>query len=364
MTEWNQTPTTVTISIPLPYRIDPKKFDSLITENFVKLNIPEIKFFKFIDLNKEVDIEKSNIVVEDKRIVFYLSKVKEEQWEGLEYKSTSKEELKERRKLAEVNHEKKIKEELENARSRTIEYEKYVVDKSIKLDEDKRKELREKKNVEKEEAEKEIYKYFEELKSKEKEKEIEDAKYKEVKDSRIKEKENNVSNNIRALTENNLKEHISTDKEKENENIKENNVTDNRKALTEINLKDNIPTDKKKVNEKENENNVTDNTKALTEINLKDNIPTDKKKVNEKENNIQNSSKNEIFDEESLNKANKPSTTANTIRQPANIKVNLTEKAIPHFAARESLSKEPPYPKSKKYVPEKNMVKNHFLQIF
>ena len=35
---------------------------------------------------------------------------------------------------------------------------------------------------------------------------------------------------------------------------------------------------------------------------------------------------------------------------------------IPHFAARESLSKEPPYPKSKKYVPEKNMV--NFILLF
>ena len=42
------------------------------------------------------------------------------------------------------------------------------------------------------------------------------------------------------------------------------------------------------------------------------------------------------------------------IRKQETIKVNLTKKLIPTFSARESLAKEPPYPKSKKYVPEKN----------
>ena len=42
------------------------------------------------------------------------------------------------------------------------------------------------------------------------------------------------------------------------------------------------------------------------------------------------------------------------LREPSKVDVTLTEKQIPHFAARESLSKEPPYPKSKKFVPEKN----------
>ena len=37
------------------------------------------------------------------------------------------------------------------------------------------------------------------------------------------------------------------------------------------------------------------------------------------------------------------------IRKQETIKVNLTKKLIPTFSARESLAKEPPYPKSKKY---------------
>ena len=45
---------------------------------------------------------------------------------------------------------------------------------------------------------------------------------------------------------------------------------------------------------------------------------------------------------------------APNIRKQETIKVNLTKKLIPTFSARESLAKDPPYPQSKKYVPEKN----------
>lgn len=41
-------------------------------------------------------------------------------------------------------------------------------------------------------------------------------------------------------------------------------------------------------------------------------------------------------------------------RQPSKFDVSLTKKMIPHFATRESMTKEPPYPKSKKYNPEKD----------
>ena len=67
---------------------------------------------------------------------------------------------------------------------------------------------------------------------------------------------------------------------------------------------------------------------------------------------------NEIFEKTEI--VEEPKTE---IRQQSNIKVNLTEKAIPHFAARESLTKEPPYPKSKKFVPEKNMVLNFNISL-
>ena len=104
MHDWNQTPTTITVSIALPYRVDPKKLESTITENYIKLNIPEIKLFKFIDLYDNIDMGSSNVVVEDKKILYYLIKLKEEKWPQLEFKAESKEALKQRRKIAEDNY--------------------------------------------------------------------------------------------------------------------------------------------------------------------------------------------------------------------------------------------------------------------
>jgi len=399
MTEWNQTPTSVTLSIALPYRVDPKKFESLITENFVKLNIPEIKLFKFIDLFAEVLPGESNIVIEDKRILFYLTKVKEEQWEGLEYKcinkSNYKEELKERRKVAEANHERRVKLEQENAKERTIEFEKFVVDKSIKLDEEKRKELREKKNVEKSEAEREIYKYFDELKQKE----IEGST------ANTNNANNNASNIANNHVNNNANKNVFGNENNNTNNIVDNNLKDNANNHVNnnannntSNIVDNHVNNNANINVNNNANNNTSNivnnnvnNNANNKVNNKANNNTNDIAINNVNNTVEaaetmtykKGNKNEIFDEEILtkyevesnkvfpdsseNKSNNAisgsaSTSATapdkTIRQPANIKVNLTEKAIPHFAARESLNKEPPYPKSKKYVPEKNMVKN------
>ena len=67
----------------------------------------------------------------------------------------------------------------------------------------------------------------------------------------------------------------------------------------------------------------------------------------EEEENIKKNQKNNIKKEPP-----KPITpNQNTqIRQQETIKVNLTKKLIPTFAARESLSKEPPYPKNKKSI--------------
>jgi tetratricopeptide (TPR) repeat protein len=68
--------------------------------------------------------------------------------------------------------------------------------------------------------------------------------------------------------------------------------------------------------------------------------------------NFQNTLQALINKEDKEKEPPKPQQT--NIRKQETIKVNLTKKMIPTFAARESLAKEPPYPKSKKYIPEKN----------
>ena len=72
------------------------------------------------------------------------------------------------------------------------------------------------------------------------------------------------------------------------------------------------------------------------------------------ENNFQNTLRALVERDEKKTKTENNNTEPLNIRKHETIKVNLTKKMIPTFAARESLAKEPPYPKSKKYVPEKN----------
>lgn len=163
MYDWHQTPKTVTISIPLAYKIDSKKVDATIAKYFLKLNIPEMKIFKFFDLFHEIEIDSSSILIENNKILFYLTKIKEEKWPGLEYKSTNKEELKERRKIAEEDLNKRIANMRETADNKKKEFEKFVIDRSIKIEDDIRKELSEKKNFEKEQAESELYDFINDI---------------------------------------------------------------------------------------------------------------------------------------------------------------------------------------------------------
>jgi hypothetical protein len=164
MYDWEQNIQTVTITIPLAYKVDPKKFESVVTENYVKLNIPELKILKFIDLYDTIDIDCSNIVLENNRILFYLKKVSETKWPTLEFKSKNKEELKERRKAAEDKLNKRIENERQLADNKKIEMGKFVIDKSITIDEERRKDLNEKKNFEKKQAENEINQFVEQIK--------------------------------------------------------------------------------------------------------------------------------------------------------------------------------------------------------
>lgn len=242
MNDWIQTPKTITIYISIPYKISADKVDHMITENFIKVNIPDQRVIKLIDLHDSINIESSNIVIEEKRISIYLDKLIEGSWPSLEYKTTNKEELKARRKIGEENYQKRLEGQRNLAVTKKKELERFVIDKSMQIDDEKRKELKDKKTNVKQEAENELYDFV------------------------------------------------------------------------------------NKVDKANNEKPLEEKKKIITQ-------------------------REEIFNKDEI-----------SVRSQTQIKVNLTEKLVPHFAARESMTKEPPYPKSKKYVPEKNMVKhNNFI---
>ena len=343
--EWNETNTSLTITIPLSYKVDKRQIDYVITDSYVKLNIPEMKTFYFIDLFKEVDMNTSKIILEENKILFFLQKKEEGLWKNLLFKAEKKE-LKERRKLAEERYNEKIKLEREKATQHKKEFERFVVDQSIKLDDEKRENIRNKKEQEKKNAENDLYKFVakidnrtdlnndeDDIISTDKKKEISNArKMKEEYEKEQKLKEEEEKNNINKIKEN------------KNEDNKKNEIK-SEEIFSEDSIKPNF-------NSKEEEelykNRTIIESPMVKESNFQKTLKSlikeeEEENIKKQQNNIKKEPPKPITPNQN-----------NQIRQQETIKVNLTKKLIPTFAARESLSKEPPYPKNKKYVPEKN----------
>ena len=358
--DWNETNTGVTIIFPLTYKIDKKKFDYTITDSYIRLNLYQMKQFYFIDLMGEIDIDSSKIVYEENKIIFNLSKKENVLWKKLE-SNLSKDELKERRKKANERLEYFIKQKRELAENKKKEFEKFVVDQSIKIDDEKREEIRTKKQEEKAAAEKDLYKFVEKIDGEKIAKEDEDTNIKKnntEKDNINEEFEE--SKNNENIEEKNNKEEI------ENNNIKkDSNQASIKYKLQQSSVNYKLKEDPYKKQEEEigdeklikhsiesrrNQIFLNEEKNKIGKIKKEKSLVVDSPMVTQI--NFQNTLQALINKEDKEKEPPKPQQT--NIRKQETIKVNLTKKMIPTFAARESLAKEPPYPKSKKYIPEKN----------
>ena len=359
--DWNETNTEVTITFPLLYKIDKKKLDYTITDSYIKLNLIQMKQFHFIDLMGEIDIESSKIVFEENKIIFNLTKKENILWKKLE-SNLSKDELNERRKKANERLEEITKKKRELAENKKKEFEKFVGEQSIKIDDNRREEIRTKKEEEKTAAEKDLYKFVDK---------IDNGKIDEEEDEDDTNKIKNNNNINKEIEESKNNEKIEEENINENENNEINENTNENKEKNEQNsFKHKLEEDPyKKEKEIFTKEEIIDDTPVRHNIESRRNQIFSDEKSNKKEilkqekpmvidspmvteNNFQNTLKALINKEEKEKEPPKPMPT--NIRKQETIKVNLTKKMIPTFAARESLAKEPPYPKSKKYVPEKN----------
>ena len=355
--DWNETNTSVTITFPLLYKIDKKKFDYTITDSYIKLNLYQMKQFHFIDLMNEVDTDSSQIILEENKIIFNLVKKENVLWKKLE-SNLPKEELKERRKKADERLEEKIKKKRELAENKKKEFEKFVVDKSIKIDDEFREELRNKKQEEKINAEKDLYKFVD-----------------KIDNNKIDEEENEDedNSNINTNTNNNINQQIEEEKNneiiKEEENINNKNEKKDNTQIKHALEKDPYEEENKKQKEEKDAKPIKHSIESRRNQIFSDELEKKpkKEKFNKEaplkiespmvaSNNFQNTLQALLDkkEKEEEKEKNPPPQQQSDIRKQETIKVNLTKKLIPTFSARESLSKEPPYPKSKKYVPEKN----------
>ena len=357
--DWNETNTGVTIIFPLLYKIDKKQFDYTITDSYIKLNLHQMKQFHFIDLMGEIEVDTSKIVFEENKIIFNLVKKEKNLWKKLE-SNLPKNELKERRKKADERLQESIKQKRELAENKKKEFEKFVVEQSIKIDDNRREEIRSKKEEEKKAAENDLYKFVEKidnrntngadeddvggLKNNNINRQIEESKTNEVEEDDNKNIELD-QNNKEELANNALKEEQNNEDEKSSKKQK---ITDDPYENEKNGEEDPTPI---KHSIESRRNQIFGEEIKKKEKNIKDKpLVIDSPMVTE--NNLQNTLRALINKEEKEKEPPKPE--PKDIRKQGTIKVNLTKKMIPTFAARESLAKEPPYPKSKKYVPEKN----------
>ena len=361
--DWNETNESITIIFPLLYKIDKKKFDYTITDSYIKLNLYQMKQFHFIDLMGEINPDSSEIILEENKIIFNLIKKENSLWKKLE-SNLSKDELKERRKKANERLEENIKKKRELAENKKKEFEKFVVEKSIKIDDNFREELRNKKEEEKTNAEKDLYKFVERIDN----------------NNKINEEENEDEDDDKNINNNNDINNINQkiEEEKNNEEIDDKDNTKDTNTIKYKLEKDPYENNKELEKEKEKEKNIKPIKHSIESRRNQiffDELDTKSKKSKAKDinknteeqplkiespmvasTNFQNTIQALLDKKEkdSEKEKNPQPENPSNIRKQETIKVNLTKKLIPTFSARESLAKEPPYPKSKKYVPEKN----------
>ena len=233
--DWNETNTGVTITFPLLYKIDKKKFDYTITDSYIKLNLYQMKQLHFIDLMGEINIDSSKIVFEENKIIFNLSKKENGLWKKLE-SNLPKDELKERRKKANERLEESIKQKRELAINKKKEFEKFVVEQSIKIDDNRREEIRTKKEEEKTAAEKDLYKFVDKIDNgkADVEEEDEDDKNKNNEDININKEVEESKNNEENEEEQNKNENKDINKDKDIKyKLEEDPYKDEKKHLRE-----------------------------------------------------------------------------------------------------------------------------------
>ena len=319
-----------------------------------------MKQFHFIDLMGEIDIDSSQLILEENKIIFNLIKKENILWKKLE-SDLPKEELKERRKKANERFEENVKKKRDLAENKKKEFEKFVVEKSIKIDDNFREELRNKKEEEKTNAEKDLYKFVDK---------IDNNKIDEEENNDEDKDEDDIDKGKNLNKNNNINQKI--EEEKNNEVIEVENINETKNEKNEDSINHKLEKDPYETTKKEEEDSkpikhsIESRRNQIFSDDLIQKSQKDKKKPKEQplkiespmvqSNNFQNTLK-ALLDKkerEEEKEKNPPEQNPTNIRKQETIKVNLTKKLIPTFSARESLSKEPPYPKSKKYVPEKN----------
>ena len=299
--EWNQTKTQLVVKLLFTSNIKKENLSLSVTKTHIKANHKgEVKY---IDFTHSINPDTVKILIENQLLTLTIEKVVEEDWIELEIKC-SKTELNERRRNAEKNREEELALLQQKGKETKTEITSFVLNKSMEISEEQRKVLEKKKASEK----------------------------------------NNEIKQLMEFTDNYDEEKIKMQREEEvrrQRKVDINRVEDN----AEISKFD-------KINNFNELNNLCNTITDFNSNELNDSKTSISSIVNKAANDIKVSDLNNSRQSQiTPTLIQTPNTTqtiqSSSIREQSTVSIPLTKKLIPHYAARESIAKEPPMPKSK-----------------
>jgi hypothetical protein len=161
---WQQTDEALLIQIPGVRTVLMKDVDIFLSDIYVKVNVTTRNYFVVLDLLHEIDFEhkKTKVQLGDEGLELYLFKLEVGEWTNL-IKRDSKENLKRRREDAVERFNDRQKELLEAADKAKRVLDKTAVEEQMAVESHQRKEIKNKKKAEKQEAEDDLYRDIEQI---------------------------------------------------------------------------------------------------------------------------------------------------------------------------------------------------------
>lgn len=292
--DWNQTLSHIVCKYQHSIRVKKENLNIFITEAFLRINITDPNVIKVVDFYAEVKPDSMKIVLEGNMILITIEKQQHENWKNLSYIGT-KDDLNTRRKIAEEKRMTELKLLTEKSKKTTKEVKDFVINKSIEIGDEQRRVLISKKAYEKNAEISNLNEF------------TDNYNEKSVIERREKDKISSISkeNNSKDIESSNLFTQDSY-------NNQEKNIL---QPIVQLEKKDVI-----KLSSTSNNSRTIDSIKQTATFNV---------------------------EEEPIK-----------IRETKTYEINLTKKLIPHYAARESIAREPPMPKTKylKFKGEKDQL--------
>jgi dyslexia susceptibility 1 candidate gene 1 protein len=156
--QWSQDTSSLNIKLPV-LGVSAKKIDVFFSDLVVKVNAQEISYLKIFDLADEIDYEnKENAITYENGILdLFIVKKTERLWDTLTFQHASKEDLRRRREESFARKAIRDQQLQKNLDEHKIKMDKHATKEIMRIEQEERDTIASKKQIEKDEAEKNIY---------------------------------------------------------------------------------------------------------------------------------------------------------------------------------------------------------------